>query len=517
MIETDEFIQRRLRNTRPQTRNDLWLWFRLYTGVCLARHAVCATHQAPFDALADQCLLRPPISLTLGSRGSGKSFTSALRLHHDSRFIAGHRSRILGGSKDQSRQIYEALCQHVRDGKGPNGEGDGDTIEVLLDQRARYRNKSEVSILAASSHSVRGPHVPTLCLDEVDEIEPDLREAAMGMNMAIGGTPASLAMTSTWHRPSGPMAGLIEQAKAGAFPLYTYCTFEVLERCPAERSGEHLEKCVECPIVQWCHEDRLNDPSRPPKAKIADGHYSIDSLIQKVRTTSARVFAADYLCKGPKADGMWFRDFDEARHVRESAEFDPRLPVHLAIDSGNRTGAVWFQIRFGPGPLDAFVSVFADYYSDGTGAEANARSILAIGETRCGGRREKASTDPAGKSRTAVGPSVLAEYERGGLRSLEGWPIRPVPDSLALLESFVADATGKPWLSIHPRCRHLIDAFASYRRGGKAPQWSDMPLDPQHPAEDMIDALRGGLQYAYPEGRRPKFEGTGRRVASVLY
>ena len=502
------------RNTRPATPKDLLNWVEAFVGIKVATRAVCVGHGAPADAFAAKCLDRPPIMLELGSRGSGKSFLSALALHFTGRFHRGHQSRILGGSLDQSRQIYEALVHHVRDGEGLL-DSDGDTIRRLLVKHASYLNGSEVSILAASSTSVRGPHVPTLYLDEVDEIEPDIRESAMGMCMAKGGLPASVCMTSTWHRPSGPMAGLIEQARSGAFPLHTYCTFEVLEHCPDSRSGVFLEHCPACPIVQWCHEDRQNDPRRLPKAKLSSGHYAIDSLIQKVHTTSRRVFEADYLCKGPKADGLWFPDFDEAIHVHERAEFDPNRAVHLAIDSGNRTGAVWFQLH---GDRDSqLVSVFADYYSDGASAESDARAILAIGNQRCNGRRDKGSTDPAGRSRTSVGPSVLAEYERAGLRGLEPWPNRPVTDSLALLESFVADATGKPWLVIHPRCRHLIDALKTYRRGGKAPQWSDMPADPQHPAEDLVDALRGGLCHQFPDGRRKPFQGRRRSVGSIIH
>jgi hypothetical protein len=32
----------------------------------------------------------------------------------------------------------------------------------------------------------------------------------------------------------------------------------------------------------------------------------------------------------------------------------------------------------------------------------------------------------------------------------------------------------------------------------------EYPEDPQHPYEDLVDALRGGLRALYPEGRRPQ-------------
>ena len=34
------------------------------------------------------------------------------------------------------------------------------------------------------------------------------------------------------------------------------------------------------------------------------------------------------------SDGAWFATFDLARHIAALAEYDPRYPVHLAIDAG---------------------------------------------------------------------------------------------------------------------------------------------------------------------------------------
>ena len=108
------------------------------------------------------------------------------------------------------------------------------------------------------------------------------------------------------------------RGRSGAFPVDTYCVFEVLERCPEERSGPNLENCPECPLVPWCHSDRDAHPSGLPKAKRSAGHYTIDSLIQKVKAVSLRVFESDYLCLRPRAAGVWFTMFDEASHVTEA-------------------------------------------------------------------------------------------------------------------------------------------------------------------------------------------------------
>jgi hypothetical protein len=505
---TDRALHRAIRDTPPASPDHLWDWVSGYTGVRIAREPVCEGHRPPFDAFRSWWFDRPGVSLLLGPRGGGKSFLSAIDTHLSSRFRRDHGTRILGGSKAQSEQIYQGMREGILDGRGPMGS-DRSAIASLLKTRATYRSGSTVEILAASPTSVRGPHVPSLKLDEVDEIDPDIRESAMGMCMAKGGSPASVVMTSTWHRVGGPMSALIERAKGGDFPLHSFCLFEVLERCPESRSGPNLEGCDACLLRKWCHADLGTHPSGLPKAKRSDGHYAIDSAIQKVLTTSSRVFEADYLCSGPRADGLWFPSFSNATHVSARAEYDPAPPVYLAIDSGVTTGAVWFQVPeipvFGSWPAATVqeVRVFAEYLAEGVPASSAAAAILEVGRTRCNGRADRIATDPAGGARNPIGPSVIAEYERAGLKPLRRWPHGPIADGLALLDSFLAPADGTPRLIVHPRCTATIAALANYRRAKKQGQWLDFPEDPQHPHEDLVDALRGGLRDLFPSGRRP--------------
>ena len=490
---------------RPRTPRQLRDWLRDYTGISLPETAVCPGHQSPWDCFRSIHLDRPSIALVLGSRGCGKSFLSALDTHLTSRFDPAHGTRILGGSKAQSEQIYRALREIATRYGGVKGN-DSAAIDRLRKDGALYANGSEVAILAASPTSVRGPHVASLKLDEVDEIDTDLRESAMGMCMALkrpgqgmAADPmrASVIMTSTCHRVNGPMAHLVERAVQGEFPLFTMCVFEVLERCPKERSGPFLENCPECPIFRWCHE--VSDGG-PPKAKRSNGHYSIDSLIQKVKTTGLRTFEADYLCKLSGSDSAWFPNFDPAKHVSDKAEFHHGINVHLAVDTGVFTGAVFFQVL--RPEAGGVVHVFADYLAEDRPAEANARAIVTLTESLCHGRREHATTDPAGNARTSIGPTVLAEYKKVGL-DLQPWPYSKVSDSLALLDSFISPSGDDVQFLIHPRCVSTIRALQSYRRAKKAGQYLDRPADPQHPHEDMVDALRGGIKAAFQDGRSP--------------
>jgi hypothetical protein len=264
--------------------------------------------------------------------------------------------------------------------------------------------------------------------------------------------------------------------------------------------------------MAWCHEDRDLDPKRRPKAKRSNGHYGIDALIQKVKAVSPRVFASDYLCRGPQAEGTWFSQFELSDNVSESAEFDPALPVHIAVDSGVFTGAVFFQVNPGPQwpsarePLR--VNVFAEFLAEGRTAEACALALKSIADQMCGIAPRYVSTDSAGGARNPVGPTVISEYQRCGLvgeTGIQQWPRYPgcVTEGLGLIEGLVRSADGAARLKIHPRCKHLATAFLSYARARRSGQWMDYPADPQHPHEDLIDALRGGLRVALPDGAAP--------------
>jgi hypothetical protein len=205
---------------------------------------------------------RPPLALVLGARGAGKSFLSALDTHLASRWHPRHGTRILGGSKAQSEQVYRALCEAVWEGSGPVGS-DAHAIDRLLKTQAIYKNGSEVSILAASATSVRGPHVPSLKLDEVDEIPPPLREAAMGMCMDRNGASASVLMTSTWHRVGGPMAELIDRGRSGDFRSTASARSTCWSAAPSPDPGRTWSGALSAPCSPIATEPRTGAPPWP--------------------------------------------------------------------------------------------------------------------------------------------------------------------------------------------------------------------------------------------------------------
>ena len=201
-------------------------------------------------------------------------------------------------------------------------------------------------------------------------------------------------------------------------------------------------------------------------------------------------------------EGVWFANFDPARHVSVEAEYHPSYFVHCAIDAGTSrtTAAVFFQVRANPGGDRPRITVFGDYLGLDVFSQKNARAIQALADRLpCHGHLNRVRLDPAATARSSLGAAAYGEYERVfGSRILARWPFHLVLDGLDTIELLLDSGN----LIIHPRCRNLKDAFQNYCRKRRRGEWLDEPAD-GHPEEDLIDALRGGIRDALPDGGAP--------------
>jgi len=267
---------------------------------------------------------------------------------------------------------------------------------------------------------------------------------------------------------------------------------------PGDPSHWLKKRCDAGRIERWETDHKAN-PAMHDGVSWTEAGERYLARLDRYRGTRRKRFLEGIWAAG---EGQWFDTFTDS-HIDTYARYDSNYPVHLAIDSGVHTGAVWFQVRPTPNRGD-MVTVFGDYYAFNLPAYSAAQAIMAKSRSLGIHRFDRGVTDPAGNSRNAIGPTVVAEYARAGLTGLGNWPSYPgsVIDGLSLIESFVA--VDPPQLLIHPDCVDLRNAFANYKRKKRSGQWIDEPEDPQHPYEELMDSLRGGLQDRFPEGRKWK-------------
>ena len=202
-------------------------------------------------------------------------------------------------------------------------------------------------------------------------------------------------------------------------------------------------------------------------------------------------------------DGVWFARFDPARHVSILADYDPIYHVRCAIDAGTsrHTAAVFFQVRHADGRGSPRVTVFGDYHALDVVSRKNAFAIKELaGRLPCHGKLDCVRLDPAATARSSLGPAAYSEYEQVfGPRLVARWPRHLVLDGLDMIDVLLESDR----LLIHPRCLRLKEAFQTYSRQRRGGEWINYPAD-SHPEEDLIDALRGGIRDAFPDGLAPR-------------
>lgn len=221
----------------PKTDDELWDYVKRTWGYEIPRaiHPDCVVkgHVAPFTAFADSYFARVPNSLWIGSRGfSGKTMLSSLLCITEETTL-GADVTLLGGSLEQSGRGHEYTVAFWSLETAPIHllRSDPTKRETILSNGGRER------VQAASSKSVRGAHPQRLRIDEVDEMDIRVFDAAQGQPMAKDGLPSQVTITSTHHYAHGPVTILKRRIAEGEFDcvIYEWCYRESL----TSASGGH--------------------------------------------------------------------------------------------------------------------------------------------------------------------------------------------------------------------------------------------------------------------------------------
>jgi len=480
--QLDRMIRKRLSNpikNRLQLRDLFWAMAD-YAGLPrIPAVAVCPNHCAPFDAVSAPFFGHTTNYLKHANRHGYKTMGDAFLMFVESVMFNGCKSKILGGSGTQSKNVYEYLQMF---GDIPACH---EKTKSLFVQRAIFKNRSEVSILTQSMKSVRGPHPQKLRLDEIEEFDASVFRAALATTRSFGGVSSSIGMGSTHHKRSGIMANLLKEHLKRGIALFQWCIFEVMAQC-TEKS---CRMCKEVTKIDYEGNAISFYDLCQGKAKKSRGYYSLKEVLEKFYLLSLEDFKAEWLCQAISLSGYVFPKFEaeeEVLHVTERAEYNPNLPLTRTWDFGwsGATVILWIQVDgnrqkrvideawFVMTPLPEIVKVVL-----GKPYQSSSGRILDYGDPGGKGGKDK-----------IIGIDDISYLGSQGIDIIS--KASGIPQGLRLVNQALEPTSGKIDLIIHPRCEHLIEYMkdAKYPVDAQGQPVSEIPIKDgkEHPG----DALR---------------------------
>ncbi len=217
----------------PTTDDELWDFLDRYLNVRIPRQKICENHCAPFTAIADAFFARHPITVWHASRGfGGKSFMLAALSLAEAELRA--KVNLLGGSGEQAERVLDYIYGEevanvmLQAPDAPQYLIEGGFERGTLKRKTDFIHTGYIRALMASTRSVRGPHPERLRLDEIDEMDIVIFDAAMGQTMALRDIPSQIVASSTWHNAQGTMTEILDRAEKQGWPVYQWCYKENL-------------------------------------------------------------------------------------------------------------------------------------------------------------------------------------------------------------------------------------------------------------------------------------------------
>lgn len=352
-------------------------------GVVLPDVQVCPTHSTPWRAFKEAYFAEAPVSVWKASRGfGGKSFTLSLLGLVEATTLSADVN-VLGGSGEQSQRVLQAMDKLWAMPAAPRALLKSDPAK----RETNFRAGNVLRALLASTRSVRGPHPQRLRMDEVDEVDLKILDAALGQTMSLQGVPAQTVLSSTHHYADGTMSTVIQRAKERGWPVHEWCWRETLEPHGWLAAAEVTRKRIEVTEAMWSAEYDLQEPSSDGRAIVTE---KVDAMFDPARGTYVGGDAESIEIEAPVKSGRYATGADWAR------KRDNTVVVTLRIDV-KPARLVAFE-RLNRRPWPTMVKVFNDRVKrypgnaahDGTGVgdvvagylTVQAESFLMVGRDR---------------------------------------------------------------------------------------------------------------------------------------
>ena len=128
-------------------------------------------------------------------------------------------------------------------------------------RKTRFVWGNTITALPASQTAVRGLHPQRLRIDEADEMDVSVLDAAQGQPMDRAGVQAQTVISSTHQHPDGTMTTVLQRAASQGWPVHQWCYRETLEPQGWLTQAEVDRKRAIMTDQMWQTEYDLQEPS----------------------------------------------------------------------------------------------------------------------------------------------------------------------------------------------------------------------------------------------------------------
>lgn len=294
---------------------------------------------------------------------------------HCEALTLGAEVTILGGSGEQSTRVLEYLQKWS-------------SAEDNVQRRTKYSSGGQVTALMASTKSARGPHPQRMRLDEVDEMDLPILDAAMGQPMASRIIAKQTVMSSTHHYADAAFTEVLKRASENGWPVYEWCYKETSAAPGGWLSLSEIEsKRGEVTASMWKAEYDLQEPSPEDRAILPE---AIDRCFRKELGEHLGELGREVVIEEPQKGAKYATGADWAK------EKDFTVIDTLRIDVRPMRRVAWVRLQKMSWPMmigrfDARVAKYpGGACHDATGIgnvvadyqDAGAKGIVLTGQTR---------------------------------------------------------------------------------------------------------------------------------------
>ena len=202
------------------------LYVSIVLGYDIPAYSCCNYHKSPLDIMWDAYTDQHDFMVWLASRGAGKTLNVAILNYLETVFKPNCEIKCLGGSLEQSKLMVKYAKEIWSKPLVPKHM----LIGAVTGTSYQLTNGSSISALASSGTSARGAHPQRLRLDEIDEMDREIYDAAMGQPVERHGIPSHVFCISTMQHAGGLMSQVMGEAigREGS-QVYETCILDVTE------------------------------------------------------------------------------------------------------------------------------------------------------------------------------------------------------------------------------------------------------------------------------------------------